>query len=327
MGAARYLAGMEVVRWGIVSTGKIAHKFARDFRFVEEGELVAVASRTEGAARRFAEEFKIPSAHASYEALFHDDRVDAVYVATPHTLHASNTIDAIRAGKHVLCEKPITTAPDDCRALFDRAADTGKFLMEALWTYFLPAVRRAKAWVDTGRIGAIKHVKADFGYPVDFDPESRLYAPPLGGGAVLDMGLYPIAIAWLFLAQDPSEVHAFVRRAPTGVDDDVVMVFNYPDAVATLATSFRCRLQNAAYIIGEEGYIAIPEFWRARSCILYRLDKEVDRFEDDRESLGYDFETRAAIQDIRAGKSQSDVVPWSTSLKIQEHMARVLKHL
>jgi len=314
---------MKTIRWGIVSTGKIAHKFARDFRFVEGGELAAVASRKEASARSFASEHGIPRAHGSYRALFEDPEVDAVYVATPHTLHASNTLDAMRAGKAVLCEKPITTTPVECRALFEGAAATGGYLMEAIWTYFLPAVQKAKGWVEAGRIGAIRHVKADFGYPVPFDPVSRLFDPNLAGGALLDMGIYPIAIAWYFLAADPERVDVTVRRAKNGVDDDVVMVFDYQDAVATLATSFRCRLQNAAYIIGEEGYIAIPDFWRARECALFRMDEEIDRFSDGRKSLGYNYETVAVAEDLRAGRTQSPTVPWTTSMKLQEHMALV----
>jgi len=314
---------MKTIRWGIVSTGKIARKFGRDFRFVEGGELVAVASRAEASARSFASEYGIQRAHASYRALFEDPDVDAVYVATPHTLHASNALEAMRAGKAVLCEKPITTTPAECRSLMEEAAATGSYLMEAMWTYFLPAVRKAKEWAESGRIGTIRHVKADFGYPVPFNPVSRLFDPNLAGGVLLDMGIYPVAIAWHFLGADPERVSVTARRAINGVDDDVVMVFDYQDAVATLATSFRCRLQNAAYIIGEEGYIAIPDFWRARECALFRMDEEVDRFTDSRQSLGYNFETAAVIADLRRGRTQSATVPWATSMKLQEHMALV----
>lgn len=314
---------VDSTRWGIVSTGRIAHQFAQDLVHVENGRLVAVASRSQDRAAAFAVEHGADRAHGSYQALFEDADVDAVYVATPHTLHAQNAADALRAGKAVLCEKPLTTTPEDARALVGVAQETGGYLVEAMWTYFLPAIRKAQEWISQERIGRICHVKADFGYPVPYDPEGREYAPHLAGGSLLDMGVYPVALAWLFLRQHPLEVHVVARHAPTGVDDDVVMVFDYPDAVATLGCSFRCRLGNTAYLIGEEGRIVIPDFFRARECSLYHLDERVDHFVDGRRSLGLAYEAAAVGDDLRAGRRQSEVVPWEASLAFQDHMARV----
>ena len=317
---------MKKIRWGILSTGRIAHQFAQDFPHVPNGELVAVGSRTAASAAAFAEPYQIPRAHGSYQALFEDPDVDAVYVATPHTLHYQNTLDAFEAGKAVLCEKPFTTTPEECRGLIRQAEAAGCYVMEALWTWFLPAILKAQEWVDQGRVGAIKHVKADFGYPLPYDPLRREYHADLAGGCLLEMGIYPIALAWLFMQADPQGIDVIARRAPNGVEDDVVMVFNYPDAVATLATSFRCKLQNWAYIIGEDGYIAIPDFWRANQCSLYRLDERIDHYQDNRRSLGFNYETVAVNDDLLQQKPQSDVVPWAGSLKFQEHMALVRAH-
>ena len=314
---------MNKIRWGILSTGRIAHQFAQDFEYVSNGELVAVASRAAASAAAFAEPYQIPHAHGSYQALFEDPEVDAVYVATPHTLHYQNTLDAFAAGKAVLCEKPFTTTPEACRSLIEQAQAAGCYMMEAMWTYFLPALLKAQAWVAEGRIGAIKHVKADFGYPIPYDPQRREYHAGLAGGSLLEMGIYPIALAWLFMRTDPLDIDVVARRAPNGVEDDVVIVFNYADAVATLATSFRCKLRNWAYIIGEDGYIAIPDFWRARECHLYRLDEQIGHFQDNRQSLGFNYETVAVNDDLLQQKLQSDVVTWADSLKFQEHMALV----
>ncbi len=319
---------MEKVRWGIVSTGRITHQFVQDFSFVPNGEVVAVASRSQQSADEFSRKYGIPKAYEGYERLLEDRDVDAVYVATPHTLHFQNTVDAMAAGKHVLCEKPFTVSPGESEALFELAGRSSLFVMEAMWTFFLPAIQRAREWVRQGRIGRLRQVKADFGYPLlPFDPVRREYNAGLAGGCLLDMGIYPVALAWLFFGKDPVGMQVVAHKAPNGVEDDVVMVFDYGEgsegAVAMLGTSFRSKLQNWAYIIGEEGYIAIPDFWRASECSLYELDARVDHFTDGRASLGFDYETAASNEDILAGRQQSGIMPWETTLRLQQHMARV----
>jgi predicted dehydrogenase len=311
------------IHWGIVSTGRIAHQFAQDFEFVTNGRLRAVSSRSQDSADRFADQYRIPRAYSDYRAMLDDEEIDAVYIATPHDLHLTNTIDAIAAGKAVLCEKPITVGADECRDVMRSAEKAGVYVLEAMWTYFLPAIRTAREWVRGGRIGRVLHVKADFGYPLPFDPARREYNVENAGGCLLEMGIYPVAMAWYFLQEDPLEIDTVARMAPNGVEDDVVTVWNYPNAVATLATSFRAKLQNWAYIIGEEGYIAIPDFWRASECRLYQLDTLVDVFRDGRESLGFNFEAMAVADDLIAGRTQSGIMPLSTSLKFQRHMDRV----
>jgi len=319
---------MEKVRWGIVSTGRITHQFMQDFKHVHNGEVVAVASRSQQSANTFAGKYGIPRAYAGYERLLEDPEVDAVYVATPHTMHFQNTIDAISAGKHVLCEKPFTINPAESEKLFQMAGRSPVFVMEAMWTYFLPAIQKAQEWVRQGRIGKLRQVKADFGYPqLPFDPKRREYNPELAGGCLLEMGIYPVALAWLFMQQDPARMQVVAHQAPNGVEDDVVMVFDYGEdtegAMATLGTSFRSKLQNWAYIIGEEAYIAIPNFWRANECSLYHLDSRMDHFDDGRTSRGFDFEIIASNEDILAGRQQNSIMPWETTLRLQHHMASV----
>jgi predicted dehydrogenase len=311
------------IRWGIVSTGRITHQFAQDFQFVRNGVLHAVSSRSQETADKFAAQYSIPRSYPNYAAMLEDDEVDAVYVATPHNNHFENTRDAIAAGKAVLCEKPFTTNVAECRELTRQATEAGIYVMEAMWTYFLPAIRTAQDWVSAGRIGEIVQIKADFGYPQAYDPKSRAYNPDLAGGVLLDMGIYPIALACLFLPDDPHNVEVVARKAPTGVDDDVTMIFEYPDCLANLSSSFRCKLPNCAYIIGREGYIAIPDFWRAQQCHLFQLDEHVDSHIDNRPSIGLNFEAIAVGEDLMAGRRQSEVVPWSATRRFQSLMARV----
>lgn len=314
----------EKIRWGILGTGRIAQQFARDLITVANAELVAVGSRSMQSAAQFATMYGAPRPHDSYESLFADDAVDAVYIATPHSLHLGNCLGALAGGKAVLCEKPLTESPEECEVLLAAASRTDRYLMEGMWTFFLPAVRTALAWVAAGRIGRIRHIKADFGYPLlPFDARRREYDATLGGGCLLEMGIYPIALAWRFLQRDPIDIKVISRDAPNGVEDDVTMLFEYGDCTATLATSFRCKLQNWAYIIGEDGYIAIPDFWRASECRLYSLDECKDHFRDGRATLGFDFEARAAGDDILAGKRESEIVPWASSARFQHHIARV----
>lgn len=325
-----------VVRWGVAGTGRISHQFVQDFDYVQNGHVAAVSSRSRDSADAFAKQYGIEKAHAGYENLLADPDVDAVYIASPHTFHFQNTIDAIRAGKHVLCEKPFTINPEESMKLFNIAGQSRVFVMEAMWTFFLPAIQTAMEWLEQGRIGKLRQIKADFGYPqLPFDPDRREYNVEFAGGCLLEMGIYPVSLAWLFMQQDPVGIQTTVHKAPNGVEDDVVMLFNYGNNIdghterntegttATLATSFRSKLQNWAYIIGEEGYIAIPDFWRANECSLYHLDTCIDHFDDGRKSLGLNYEAIAANEDILAGRQQNNIMPWSNTIRFQEHMQRV----
>lgn len=314
---------MKAIRWGVVSAGNIAGTFARDIVHAKNARAVAVAARELESARAFAARHDIAMAYEGYDALFCDPDIDAIYVATPHTLHLPNSRDALRAGKAVMCEKPLTTSAAECRELIDMATASGAYLMEAMWTWFLPAMRKARQWVDEGRIGEVRHIKAELGYPKTYDPQSRLYDPSLAGGCLLDMGIYPIAIARLFAGRAPENMHVVARKAQNGVDDDVAMLFDYGNCTASLATSFRCKLDNAACIVGTDGYITIPDGWRARECHLFALDERIDMFTDDRRGSGFEFQITSVSDDLQNGRKQSDVVPLAASLAFQEDMDRV----
>ena len=311
------------VRWGIVGAGNIANTFARDMTHVAHAEVAAVAARSLASASEFAKRHQISVAYEGYETLYSDPNVDAVYIATPHVLHACNAADALRAGKAVMCEKPITVSAAELKTLLGVARDQGNYLMEAMWTWFLPAFQKAQKWIADGEIGELIHVKADFGFPMTYDPASRAYNPELAGGCLLDTGIYPIAIARLFTNRAPTTIDVVARYAPNGVDDDVVMTFDYGNCVASLATSFRRKLPNIAYLIGTAGFIAIPDFWRAEECYLHRQDESVRSFRDSRSGSGFEFQIASASEDILQGRRQSAIVPHSASLAFQQDMDRV----
>ena len=309
---------MEKLRWGILSTGRIAEWFCGDFHQVKDAELAAVCSRTQEAANAFAHRFGISKAFTSYGAMLADPGIDCIYIGTPHTLHFENAKAALLAGKAVLCEKPLTVGAAESRALAEIARNENGFLMEAMWTYFLPAMRRARQWCDDGRIGELVHVKTDFGYPIAYDPDQREYDAQLGGGSLLEMGVYPVAIANYFADGDPTLIEAVGSKAPNGVENDVTAILKFGDVTATIGTSFRARLRNAAHIIGTDGYIVIPDAFRCHECFLYKIDDCIDRFEAARKTRGYEYQAISMCGDIRQGRKQSSIAPHKKSILFQE---------
>ena len=195
--------------------------------------------------------------------------------------------------------------------------------MEAMWTYFLPAMKKAKQWGDSGHIGKIKHIKADFGYPLPYDPDRREWDADLAGGCLLEMGIYPIALVQFFLGQPMGSITVNAQMAANGVEKDVVIMAEVGEVRLSLATSFQCKLQNWAYIIGEEGYIAIPNFWRANQCTLYKLDQQIDHFTDDRQSLGFNYEAEAVGEQILKGHIEHPLMPLELSYSLQKQMEQI----
>lgn len=311
------------IGWGIISTGRIAQQFCQDMVFVNNGELVAVGARKLESARNFANQFNITNAYEGYQSVLNDENVDIVYVATPHNFHFENVRDALLAGKSVLCEKPLTVSSEESKQLIEIARNNNVFLMEAMWTYFLPAMIKAKQWVEEGRIGKIKHIKADFGYPMPYQLESREYRTDLAGGCLLDMGIYPIALAYYFTNVEMKNLIVKADFAPNGVEDDVTILADAGDIKLTLGTSFQCKLPNVAVIIGDKGHIVIPDFWRTTCCELYHSDELVDSFDDQRESLGLNYEAYAAGEALVNNQIEHNAMPHETSHSLQLQMEAV----
>jgi predicted dehydrogenase len=311
------------VRWAILGAGKIAHKFAQDIKAVPHTELVAVASRDKERAAHFAAQYGI--AHImSYDELYATNSVDAVYIATTHNFHCAQSIACMEGGKAVLCEKPIAISDGEAKRMAACAEKNGVFLMEALWTYFLPAMQQARAWVTEGRIGAIKTIHADFCYEMEYNPEGRLFNPALAGGALLDLGIYPVALATYFMNSKPLETKATAFMSGTAVDESTTIILRYPQANTFLYASMRDRSQNKARIVGTEGHIEIPEFFKARSARLFDAEgKEVDVFEDNRTTWGYDYEIKEATECLLRGERESSVVPHRRSIELQEILTEV----
>jgi predicted dehydrogenase len=245
------------IRWGILGTGAVARDFARGLRFVPDVELAAVASRSAANADAFARTFAVPRSYAGYEALVADRDVDVVYIATPAARHRDDCLLALSAGKPVLCEKPFTTTADEAQEVIAKARSSGLFCMEAMWMRFLPALARLREMLAQKVIGEVRLLSADLGFPAPYDPTSRLFDPKLGGGAFLDLGVYPLSLAFLVLGR-PDRVVSQATLGPTGVDEDAAALLHYPEGkLAVLTASLRGQLPGEARIVGTRGHIRI----------------------------------------------------------------------
>lgn len=311
------------IKWGIIGAGVISHAFVNDFKYMKNAELVAIAARDVEKAKSFASKYNIPQA-LSYDELYSSNDIDAVYIATIHNFHFEQAMKCLQNNKAVLCEKPITVNDREFKELMQLSKTNNLFLMEAMWTYFLPAIHKAKAWVDEGRIGKLKIIQADFAYPMEKNFEGRMYNPWLAGGSLLDLGIYPIALNYYFTNRNPLKITAIADMTDTGVDESVSMSFQYGDVMALSSSSIITRMTNVGRIFGETGYIEIPDFWRAYSCKLYDMDYNLsDSFEDGRESHGFIYEMQHANDLILAGEHESPIMTHARSNAIQETLNEV----
>ncbi|MEY9967146.1 putative dehydrogenase [Streptacidiphilus sp. MAP12-16] len=310
------------IRWGILATGSIAADFTQDLQLLPDAEIVAVGSRTEASARAFADRFGIPRAHGSWAALAADDDVDIVYVATPHHAHREAAALCLEAGRAVLCEKPFTLNAADSRELTELARSRGLFLMEAMWMRCNPAIRKLVELVADGAVGEVGTVQADFGLAGPFDPAHRLRDPKLGGGALLDLGVYPVSLAHLLLGR-PESVSAWAKLTPEGVDANTGLLLGYESgALATLSCGLVAATPVRAVVSGPLGRIELSApFFCPDRISLYRGEGESvepEVFELPRTGVGLAHEAEEAMRCLRAGLLESPLVSWQDTLEVME---------
>ena len=264
-----------LVRWGILGTGQIAKAFATGLRDVPDAVLAAIGSRHADTAQAFAAEFGAPHYHGTYEALANADDIDVVYIATPHSLHAENALLCLHAGKAVLCEKPFTVNRRQAREVVDLARRKKLFLMEAMWTRFLPAVRETKRLIDRGEIGQPRQILADFGFCAEFDADSRLFNKQLGGGALLDVGIYPLSIA-AYLLGPIEQAQAQAVLAETGVDNQTSFTLRHRNgALSTCQCSITAGTPMRLIVSGSKGRIELqPPFFMSQSLSITNAEGE-----------------------------------------------------
>ncbi|MFF2944426.1 Gfo/Idh/MocA family protein [Streptomyces niveus] len=316
--------GDGTTRWGVLATGGIAATFTGDVQAMADAEVVAVASRSEPSAKAFADRFGIPRAYGDWAGLVADPDVDIVYVATPHSAHRAAAGLALEAGKPVLCEKAFTLNAREAGELVALAGERGLFLMEAMWMYCSPVVRRMTELIADGAIGEVRTVQADFGLQGPFAPEHRLRDPALGGGALLDLGVYPVSFAQLILGE-PDRVQADALLSPEGVDLNTGMLLGWDSgATALLSCSVTARTASTATVTGTAGRIELPSgFFHPDAFMLHREGRDPERHAVESPLTGMQHEAAEVSRCLRAGKKESPLVPLAGSLAVMRTLDAV----
>ncbi len=306
------------IRWGVVGPGRIAEKVVEDFAFVDGAQALAVASRSEQRARDFADRHGIERAYGSYVEVLADPDVDVLYVATPHAQHAAISLAALRAGKALLVEKAFTATSAGAAEVVELARSSGTFVMEAMWTRFQPAVVEMRRLIADGAIGEVRSVQADLGVQREFDPDDRLFALELGGGALLDLGVYVVSFAQMVLGT-PDAVVATGSRFPTGVDAEAALLLGYADGrAATLLTSLRNALPGQARVFGTSGWIdVLPRFHHPQTVVLHRDGREPETITRPQRGGGYSHELAEVTTCLQEGRAESATMPLADTLAVQ----------
>ncbi len=320
------------IRWGILATGKIAQTFARDLALVPDATLAAVGSRRLAAAQAFADENGGGAAYGSYEELVADPGVDVIYIATPHAFHLDNARLCFEAGKHVLCEKPVTLDTADAEEMVRLAGKHDRFLMEAMWTACHPVIRELRTRLAAGEFGRPRHLHAELGFRVDAGPDNRMLDPALGASALLDMGIYPLTFAHLMLGA-AEQLHATADRSDRGIDLDIAVAGRYPSGVlATMTASMTSYSSRAAAIATDQGRIHLDDFHHPTKAVFtpYVEGRGSWTVEpgDPVEVLGqepvvgqgYSHEIEEVGRCLRAGLRESALVPHEQTLTILRQM-------
>ncbi len=310
---------MSKIRWGIIGTGKIALRFASDLQYAPNAELSGVAGRNLPNVRKFAEEFQT-TAFQTYDELLNSD-ADVIYVATPHSSHLEHSLRAIRAGKAVLCEKPFAINCSQTEKILEAAKSKNVFVMEAMWTRFFPAIREVLSLVKSGELGSILRIETSFGYESSFDPLSRIFDPALGGGSLLDVGIYPLALTHMLLEESPAEIVASGKLSSTGVDESVSWAMTYSSGTRFLGESSVVNvLANEAVITGSDGEIRIPQFWCPKEYTLNGVTRSFDF-----PGRGFQFEALEVMRCLREGIMESPLQTHANSLHVMRQMESIRK--
>ncbi|MGB3468527.1 MAG: Gfo/Idh/MocA family oxidoreductase [Cyclobacteriaceae bacterium] len=313
---------MKKFNWGIIAPGKIAKKFAADLQLAESASLYAVSSRSLRNAEIFAESFPLEKCYDSYQKLIADPKVDVVYVAAPHAFHKRITIDCLNAGKSVLCEKPLGLSATEVKEMIDAAKANKVFLMEAIWTAFLPHYQYVKDLIYSEQTGAIHFMKSDFGFKAPFNSENRLFAKKLGGGSLLDIGIYPLFCA-LDLLGIPETVKASATFAQTGVDTQTHAILGYQDKMVVASSSFVDTTPTETWIYCDDTTIRMCGRWHEPTSVEIIANGSVKTESFQVRGNGYQYEAIEVMNCLRKGNLQSDVLPWQKSLDLAKLIDRV----
>ena len=314
----------DTINWALAGTGVICNKFLEGLR-AAGGHAKAVVSRTQERAEEFAARKGIEKAYNSYELMLEDKSIDAVYIGTPHTSHKDLAVSALKAKKAVLCEKPAAVNSRELGEILLAAHENNVFFMEAMWTRFLPPLQKTREWLSQGIIGDVKMVQSNFGFRADYDPKNRLFDLNLGGGALLDVGIYPLSIiSMTFGGEEPFDIKSQLNFGESGVDEEDAVILSYSkNRIAYASAAIRTEMKNDTWIYGSKGMIHIPDYIFAHSASLILEGKEPYHYLPKIISNGYNYEAQEVMNCIRDGKTENPVMAWDESLKIMKTMDRI----
>ena len=317
---------MVSIRWGIIAPGRIAHKFASDFSLIHNHSITSVASTNIERARAFADKYKLSSFYGDYREMLVKEKLDIVYIASPHSFHFEQAKMCLDLGISVLCEKPVTIHSGQLKQLLTLAAEKRLFFMEALWTVFLPTYPQIFEKINNGDIGSIIGVKADFGFHMPFDPESRLFNPSLGGGSLLDIGIYPLLLATLCLGY-PDEIKALASLTELKVDDELIAILNYNKrGLAQIQSTIRANTRTEAFIFGDNGSFWVPGRWiDSQKFYLLKSDGQEELIHSPWDGFGYQFQISAVEKCLAQGLLECPLVPHSLSIQLMNQMDEIRK--
>jgi predicted dehydrogenase len=312
---------MNTIKWGVLGCGNIARRFCEAFVVVDNAEVVAAASRSIDKATEFCNAHRIPKAYGSYEELLGDDSVDAVYVATPHSHHEEQVMMCFDHGKAVLCEKPLTVNGDQTRRLQLAAQEKGLFLMEAMWTRFLPTIDQLEQWLSQEVLGKVHSVNVDFSFLSNRPLESRVFNPDLAGGALLDVGIYPITLAMIVAGTTPRYIKGTAIMGETGVDVQSSYLLNFESGIiANLSAAVSFTGSKEAIITGDRGFIRIPLFWQSQTIELHLHDHKPQILDLPFLKNGFEYEIIEASDCIQNGRTESSRHPLQQTLDVMDIM-------
>ena len=309
----------KIYNWGIIGCGKIAHKFAQDIQVLKNAKLHAVASRSLDKALAFGKVYEVEHCYGSYEEMLTCPKLDVVYIATPHVAHCANTLMCLNGKIPVLCEKPFAMNATEVRRMIAASNNNNTFLMEALWTRFLPTIQKTLSIIEQGAIGDIQSLKADFGFKADVNASGRLFDQKLGGGALLDVGIYPVFLALLLLGK-PVDIKAIASIGKTNVDENCAMLFKYPaNKMAILDCSIVTKTATEALIYGTKGTIRINGRWHEPTSLTVLIDgKDPQDYFFDFDTNGYSYEIEEVQRCLGAKQLSSDLLSHHFSLDLIE---------
>jgi len=315
-------------RWGILGPGKIAKKFAEALTIAGGASLEAVASRDGDRAREFASTFGVARSYDSYEQLVNDPAIDVIYIATPHGFHAEHAILCLQKGKAVLCEKPMALYTGQVQSMIQASRDHRVFLMEAMWTRFVPMMEKILELIREGRLGTVKYVRADFGFAGPYNPDNRLFNLRLGGGSLLDIGIYPLFLC-LQLLGEPDSIRASGHLAATGADESCQAILEYADGrTGMISSSFGYRTSLSAEIAGTAGLIEIPNPWHKSDIFtLKRPDEDPVTFRVDPTVNGFEYQIREVARCLDQGWTESPLMTHDFTLKMSRTMDKIRKQI